>query len=256
MAAWGSGFSNVEDLQGFNYGGGADYDRFHAARPTQPVFGSETASTLTTRGEYADNKERTFVSSYNMTDGSWKRDCRAAVDVRFASCGPASTTRASRRRTAGPASIRTSAFWTCAAFPRTTITTTSRGGSRSPIVHLLPHWNWPGKEGQDIRVVAFSNCARVELWLNGHSLGVKDMPRNEHLEWTVKYAPGTLRAKGYDARGKVTATDSGANDRGPGGPALEQRPHRARRRWRGRGAGEGGDFGCRKDGSSPRRTTW
>ena len=66
----------------------------------------------------------------------------------------------------------------------------------------MPHWNWPGKEGQDIRVIAFSNCARVELLLNGQSLGTKDMPRNGHLEWTVKYAPGTLLAKGFDAGGR------------------------------------------------------
>ncbi len=77
-----------------------------------------------------------------------------------------------------------------------------------PVVHLMPHWNWSGKEGQDIRVIAFSNCARVELWLNGQSLGAKAMPRYEHLEWRVKYAPGTLMAKGFDAAGRATASDS------------------------------------------------
>jgi beta-galactosidase len=77
-----------------------------------------------------------------------------------------------------------------------------------PIVHLMPHWNWAGKEGEEIRVIAFSNCARVELLLNGQSLGAKAMPRNEHLQWQVKYAPGTLMAKGFDAAGQVTATDT------------------------------------------------
>ncbi|HXF11172.1 MAG TPA: DUF4982 domain-containing protein, partial [Desulfuromonadaceae bacterium] len=43
----------------------------------------------------------------------------------------------------------------------------------------------------------FSNCEEVELFLNGESLGRKPMPRNSHLQWTVKYAPGTLSAKGY-----------------------------------------------------------
>ena len=79
----GQGVLQVEDLQGCNYGGGSDYDRFHAAFPRQPIFGSETASTLTTRGEYADNKERAFVSSYNMTDGSWMPVAERPLDVRL-----------------------------------------------------------------------------------------------------------------------------------------------------------------------------
>jgi beta-galactosidase len=72
----------------------------------------------------------------------------------------------------------------------------------------MPHWNWSGKEGQDIQVIAFSNCDRVQLLLNGQSLGTKEMPRNEHLEWKVKYTPGTLSARGFNADGQVTATDS------------------------------------------------
>ena len=42
------------------------------------------------------------------------------------------------------------------------------------VLHLLPHWNWPGKEGQDIRVDALSNCKAVELFLNGQSLKPDD----------------------------------------------------------------------------------
>jgi beta-galactosidase len=73
------------------------------------------------------------------------------------------------------------------------------------VLHLLPHWNWPGKEGQEIRVDAFSNCKQVELFLNGTSLGKQTMQPNSHLTWQVKYAPGTLSAKGYDADGKLIA---------------------------------------------------
>jgi beta-galactosidase len=73
-----------------------------------------------------------------------------------------------------------------------------------PVLHLMPHWNWPGKEGQDIDVRAFSNCEEVELFLNGQSLGKKTMPKNSHLQWLVKYVPGTLSAKGYND-GKVVA---------------------------------------------------
>ena len=107
-----------------------------------------------------------------------------------------------------------------------------------PVLHLFPHWNWPacvaeatngegsritddlkpepetantparrrpGKEGRDIDVWCYSNCKQVELFLNGQSLGRKTMPRYSHLEWEVKYQPGTLNAKGYNDEGKVIA---------------------------------------------------
>jgi len=66
-----------------------------------------------------------------------------------------------------------------------------------PLLHIFPHWNWPGKEGEEISVWAHSNCDEVELFLNGQSLGRKTMKKNSHLEWPVKYAAGTLRALGY-----------------------------------------------------------
>jgi beta-galactosidase len=66
-----------------------------------------------------------------------------------------------------------------------------------PVLHLLPHWNWKGKEGKEISVWAYSNCEQVELFLNKKSLGRKPMPKDGHIEWMVKYAPGTLSAKGF-----------------------------------------------------------
>ncbi len=74
------------------------------------------------------------------------------------------------------------------------------------MAHLLPHWNWPGREGQDLDVRCFSNCEEVELFLNGRSLGRHVMQNNSHLRWTVKYEPGTLSARGY-RDGKEAAAD-------------------------------------------------
>jgi beta-galactosidase len=76
------------------------------------------------------------------------------------------------------------------------------------MIHLLPHWTWPGKEGQPIDVWAYSNGGRVELFLNGKSLGTKDVPLAGHVNWSVPYAPGTLVAKAYDKAGRTIATDT------------------------------------------------
>jgi beta-galactosidase len=65
-----------------------------------------------------------------------------------------------------------------------------------PQVHLLPHWNWPGLEGKEIPVWAVTNCDTVELFHNGKSLGEKRLNRDKslHVEWSVPYVAGTLRA--------------------------------------------------------------
>ncbi len=87
-----------------------------------------------------------------------------------------------------------------------------------PMIHLFPHWNWPGREGQVIPVLCYSNCDAIELFLNGKSFGEKrlEFPRpgnsgswyryasppvngttaDLHLSWDVPYEPGVLKAVG------------------------------------------------------------
>jgi beta-galactosidase len=77
----------------------------------------------------------------------------------------------------------------------------------APMVHLLPHWNWPGREGQPIDVRVYANTDEVELLLNGRSLGRKPLQRHGHLEWSVPYAPGELTARGYKA-GQLVASET------------------------------------------------
>jgi len=87
-----------------------------------------------------------------------------------------------------------------------------------PVLHLLPNWNWAGREGQIIPVLAYTNCDTVELFVNGKSYGIKtqEFPRQGnsggwnryaktpvnsttadlHLSWDVAYEPGTIKAVG------------------------------------------------------------
>jgi beta-galactosidase len=74
------------------------------------------------------------------------------------------------------------------------------------VVHILPHWNWPGREGQDVRVWVHANVDEVELLLNGTSLGRQRVTPNAHLAWQVPYAPGTLEARGF-TRGQQVLVD-------------------------------------------------
>jgi beta-galactosidase len=70
----------------------------------------------------------------------------------------------------------------------------------------MPHWNFEGREGEELRVVAYTNCDELELYLNGDSLGRKAIEKYGHGEWQVAYAPGELRVDAY-RDGKLVATD-------------------------------------------------
>ena len=61
------------------------------------------------------------------------------------------------------------------------------------VLHLLPHWNWPGREGQEILVEAFSNCKQVELFLNGVSLG----KQGDEAKFEIELA-GEIRARNFE----------------------------------------------------------
>ncbi len=87
--------------------------------------------------------------------------------------------------------------------------------SEKPVLHLFPHWNWPGKEGREIEVSCHSNLEKVELFLNGGSLGVMEVPRYSHVVWKVRYEPGTLEARGYKGGQQVLV----ARRETAGGPA-------------------------------------
>lgn len=74
-----------------------------------------------------------------------------------------------------------------------------------PMVHLIPHWTHPGKEGVKIPVVAYSNCNRVELFLDSESLGEQVMGDALQLVWQVPYRSGRLTAIAKDNQGHVLA---------------------------------------------------
>lgn len=90
--------------------------------------------------------------------------------------------------------------------------------SDTPMVHILPHWEFWGLEGQPIEVRVYTNCDTLELFLNGESLGKKEIERFGHGAWEVPFTPGELTVNGYKD-GVLVATDT---RRTPGKPARLQ----------------------------------
>jgi beta-galactosidase len=72
------------------------------------------------------------------------------------------------------------------------------GGERAPRPEMVPHWNWQVKDGDPVNVIAYTNCEKVELFLNGKSMGEKSLSaaQDRVLSWEVPYAAGTVLAVG------------------------------------------------------------
>jgi beta-galactosidase len=204
------GINEVIPVRGFNYRhkGVADY---HNAHPNQPIIGTEMGSTVTTRGIYTKDTVNAYVPDQDITAPWWASTAEAWWSL------------------AGPNDYWLGGFvWTgfdyrgeptpyqwpnisshfgimdVCGFPKNIYYYYQSWWTDKDVLHISPHWNWKGKEGQPIDVWVNSNADNVELFLNGKSLGKKTMPRNSHLEWTVNYEPGNLEAIAYKKGKKLT----------------------------------------------------
>src|ERR1035437_7345538 len=233
---WGNGNSVSIDVMGFNYfthGDGRDTgnDRYHAKFSDKPSVATEDASTFSTRGIYVQDLAHQHLTAYDTNKPDWgitAEESWTHYAARSYVAGLFQWTgfdyRGEETPFGWPAISSQFGILDVCGFPKDNFYYYQAWWSDHPVLHLLPHWNWPGKEGQDIEVWAHSSCEEVELFLNGVSQGRKMMVKNSHLEWKVKYASGTLLARGYTG-GKEILTDKAETT---GAPAVIQlTPHRA-----------------------------
>ncbi len=208
--AWGSALSHLLDIQGCNYRP-EKYDAYHQEYPKHPVIATETSSATTTRGIYAKDEQKGYMSAYDVNSPDWgqtAKDAWQAVAERPWMSGTFVWTGFDYRGEPTPykwpcINSHFGSIDTCG-FPKDNYYYYRSWWSDEMVLHILPHWNWPGHEGEEIQVWCYSNYDEVELLLNGNSLGRQTMPRYGCLKWPVEYAPGTLSAQGYKV-GKVVA---------------------------------------------------
>ncbi len=207
----GRGGLAVSDVMGYNYAD-PQAEAWHKANPKIPVIGTENVSAVGTRGIYVTERDRGYVSSYDpytttgraSAEGWWR-----FVSARPWVAGGFVWTGFDYRGEPSPygwpnISSQYGVMDTCG-FPKDTFYYYQAWWTSKPVLHVFPHWNWPGLEGKEIAVWVHSNLDRVELFLNGESLGAKEVIKDQHLAWIVKYAPGALEARGYKD-GKLFAT--------------------------------------------------
>jgi beta-galactosidase len=225
--SWGRGLSAVVDVQGFNYGHAQQIDAYHQQFPTKLTMGTEVGSTVSTRGIYENDREKGYVSAYDRNFPGWASTAEewwSTYDARPWVAGGFVWTGFDYRGEPTPYG------WPCinshfgildtCGFPKDNFYYYQAWWSGQPVLHLFPHWNWAGREGQDIEVWCHTNLDRVELFLNGASLGSQDVKKDSHVAWKVPYAPGVIEARGFKA-GKQMLTDRRETTGAPAGVLLE-----------------------------------
>ena len=207
---WGAGSSTTTDVMGYNYYTHGSTDEQHAKFPHQSSLGTEETTTQATRGVYFDDRAHSHLgpqakgdSGNNAEDGWQHFAARPYLAGLFYWTG--FDYRGESTPFTYPAVGTQFGLMDTCGFPKDSYYFLQSWWTDRPMLHLYPHWNWAGREGQEILVRCNSNHEAVELIVNGASLGRKEMPRNGHLEWKAVYQPGAIEARGY-RQGKVVET--------------------------------------------------
>lgn len=229
------------DIAGMNYKPSM-YAEVHQNYPDLPVFGSETSSCTSSRGVYHlpiekyKTHESKQVSSYDLIGPSWAYP--PDIEFHFQELNPqvmgefiwTGFDYLGEPTPYGGKDNSTNGYWNAdwpsrssyfgavdlCGFPKDRFYLYQSQWTSKPMIHLLPHWNWKGMEGQTIPVYCYTNCDEAELFVNGKSMGkrVKGKDKTEipvdfiryepktfqskyRLSWDVPYEAGTIKVIGY-----------------------------------------------------------
>ena len=236
-----NGFARIVDVPGLNYRSHKVQEAYRRL-PQQVILGSETASTVSSRGVYKFPAERRSMamyddhqsSSYDLEHCSWSdlpEDNFILYDDlpygmgEFVWTGFDYLGEPTPYYTNWPSHSSLFGIIDLAGLPKDRYWLyRSHWNKEEHTLHILPHWTWPGREGETTPVFVYSDYPTVELFVNGVSQGkrTKDLSvgidgtdnnasrkalerqqRYRHMWMEVTYAPGTLRAVAYDAQGNA-----------------------------------------------------
>ena len=223
-ATMASGFGALLDVPGLNYRTHL-YEDAYKAFPQGMILGSETASTVSSRGVYkfpvVKGVEKQYPdfqsSSYDLEYCSWSNlpeddfileDTKPWVIGQFVWTGFDYLGEPTPYDDKWPARSSYFGMVDLAGIPKDRFYLyRSKWNTNSETLHILPHWNWEGREGQITPVFVYTNYDSAELFINGKSMGVKkkndeSTQSKYRLMWMdVKYSPGILKVVAYDKNG-------------------------------------------------------
>ena len=200
-----SGAGRILDVAGFSY---TDDIMYAYESKGQPMIQTESGGNMCTRGIYETNKEKFWVSSIP----EWKTHERIKNFLTTDRISGAFVWTAFDYRgeptpySFFPGVSSQFGLFDLCGFPKDPVYFYKSVQTTEPVMHLFPHWNWKGKEGETIKVFTYTNVEEVELFQDGKSIGRQTVLPFENQSWDVKYKPGTLIAKGY-RNGKLIVAD-------------------------------------------------
>ncbi|MDE5880520.1 MAG: DUF4982 domain-containing protein [Muribaculaceae bacterium] len=204
------------DIAGYNYVLQNPIEQHRADYPDRKALGTEETTGCGARGVYYDDHANGFMkainrslngpdSIYNAIERGWKfYDERPWLGGLFYWTG--FDYRGESNPMVYPATGSQFGVLDYCGFPKDEAFYLKSWWTDEPVLHIFPHWNLKGHEGELVSVWAYSNMDEVELFVNGKSLGRKEMPKNGHLSWDAVYHPGKVKAIGYKNGKKVKET--------------------------------------------------
>lgn len=226
-----NGFAASLDIPGFNYKP-QHYENVYTRLPQKMILGSETASTVSSRGVYhfpvSFEKEHNQVvhpdnqsSSYDNETCDWSNtpdidfymDEQPWVLGQFVWTGFDYLGEPSPYDTdAWPSHSSVFGIIDLASLPKDRYYLyRSQWNKTDHTVHILPHWNWKGHEGEVIPVFVYTSYPKAELFINGKSQGIREkndstLQNRYRLMWyDTVYEPGEVKVVAYDDNGNRTA---------------------------------------------------
>jgi len=208
------------DVAGFNYWHDK-LEEIHKAYPAKPLLVTEASAVLSTRGEYHFPAERIYrkynheslqISSYDLINTGFGalpdvefelQDDFLWLAGQFVWAGFDYHGEPDPYENMWPAHSSYFGIVDMCGFPKDRYYLYQSVWTEKPMIHVLPHWNWKGREGETTPVYCYTNCASAELFINGKSRGKREKKAGEYrLKWNdAIYQPGSIKVVGYDRQG-------------------------------------------------------
>ncbi|MBD5275938.1 MAG: glycoside hydrolase family 2 protein [Bacteroides sp.] len=201
------------DVAGYNYVLQNPIEEHRRNYPGRKALGTEETTGCGARGVYYDDHANGYMkainrapsgpdSLYNAIERGWKfYDERPWLGGLFYWTG--FDYRGESNPMVYPATGSQFGVLDYCGFPKDEAFYLKSWWTEDPVLHIFPHWNLGGHEGEEVDVWAYSNMDEVELFVNGRSQGRQEMPKNGHLSWKTVYQPGKVKAVGYKGGKKV-----------------------------------------------------
>lgn len=213
--------AEIVDTVGYNYGEKL-YEKHHAIHSDWVIYGSETASILSSRGIYHFPIEQSIMSDADLqcsalgnSNTSWGAESLVKIliddEKNTFSMGQFIWSGIDYIGEPTPYHTRSCYFGQAdtACFPKDSYYLFQRFWNKNRMIHIGVSWDW--NPGQMIDIPVITNCQEAELFLNGRSLGRREIVRYDYERcvpvWKLPFTPGEIRAVGYDSDGNAVCED-------------------------------------------------